>query len=106
VVGNFNYERYARQPLNAPRRVARQPARYLYYILRPSLPTASKLLLQKWYLKGWHRLPFPHWPVDHTVDILMRRVLHLCLTSGKASEIPFIWFWPNGSSACAVMTHD
>src|SRR4051794_25598332 len=27
VVGNFYYERYARQPLNAPRRVARQAVR-------------------------------------------------------------------------------
>jgi len=106
LIGNLYFERYTRQPLSAPRRIARQAIRHLYYTFRPSLPAAVKILLQKWYLNGWNRLTFPRWPVDHTVDILMRRILELSLSSGKVTEIPFIWFWPNGATACAVMTHD
>ena len=30
----------------------------------------------------------------------------LLLKVHRGDSVPFIWFWPNGSSSCAVMTHD
>jgi hypothetical protein len=80
--------------------------RDLYYAVRPWMPLAVRKRLQRIYLRGWEKVPFPHWPVDHTADSLLRRLLALALTSKKAESIPFIWFWPDGAKACAVMTHD
>lgn len=77
-----------------------------YYFLRPLLPVGLRKHLQKFRLNGWRHLRFPHWPVDRTVDNVMERLLFLSLKAGKQAEIPFIWFWPNGATSCAIMTHD
>jgi len=62
--------------------------------------------LQKLRLRNWDKRPFPHWPVDFSVDNLHQQLLLLCLRASGAERIPFIWFWPEGKSACATMTHD
>jgi hypothetical protein len=80
--------------------------RDLYYAIRPWMPLAVRKHLQRIYLRGWEKVPFPHWPVDRTADRLLQRLLALALTSNKAESIPFIWFWPEGAKACAIMTHD
>jgi len=77
-----------------------------YYFLRPLLPVGLRRHLQKFRLNGWRHLRFPHWPVDRTVDNVMERLLLLSLKASKQLEIPFIWFWPNGATSCAIMTHD
>jgi hypothetical protein len=80
--------------------------RDLYYLARPWMPLAIRKYLQQIYLRGWETLPFPRWPVDRTVDRLFEDLLRLTLQANGASSIPFIWFWPDGSNACAIMTHD
>jgi len=45
-------------------------------------------------------------PVDHTVNILLRRLLALGMKAQGLQELPFIWFWPDGAQGCALMTHD
>ena len=77
-----------------------------YYFLRPVLPVAVRRHLQKFRLNGWRHLRFPNWPVDRTVDCLHEQLLLLSLRSSNRREIPFIWFWPNGASSCAILTHD
>lgn len=77
-----------------------------YYFLRPLLPVGLRRHLQKFRLNGWRHLRFPHWPVDRTVDNVMERLLLLSLKASKQAEIPFIWFWPNGATSCAIVTHD
>jgi len=62
--------------------------------------------LQRIHLRGWQDIPFPRWPVDTTVDTLMRSVMHEKLRHGGAREIPFVWFWPDGATGCLLMTHD
>jgi len=78
----------------------------LYYLIRPILPTPIRKHLQKIYLSGWEDIPFPRWPIDTSVDDLLREVLLLAIRSGQSDQIPFIWFWPDGASSCAIMTHD
>lgn len=80
--------------------------RDLYYGFRPWMPLAFRKYLQRIYLRGWEQLPFPKWPVDRTADRLLQELLVLALTSKRLKSIPFIWFWPDGANACAVMTHD
>ena len=50
--------------------------------------------------------PVPRWPVDLTVETLMRGAAGLVLERGGAAELPFIWFWPEGAPGCAMVTHD
>jgi hypothetical protein len=78
----------------------------LYYFVRPLLPVFVRSKLQKFHLRGWNEQAFPHWPVDCSVDLLHERLLLLSLQASKAERIPFIWFWPEGKSSCAIMTHD
>jgi hypothetical protein len=58
------------------------------------------------YLRRWDKIPFPAWPVDATVDLIHQKLLALSLRAQGLEKIPFIWFWPEGFSSCAIMTHD
>ncbi len=78
----------------------------MYYFLRPALPVAVRKRLQKFHLRGWDKLTFPHWPVDCSVDPMLERLLLLALKASRVDRIPLIWFWPDGASSCAIMTHD
>jgi hypothetical protein len=78
----------------------------IYYFFRPLLPVSARKHLQKIRLRNWDRRPFPRWPVDLSVDNLHEQLLLLTLRATGAQRIPFIWFWPDGKSACAMMSHD
>ncbi len=77
-----------------------------YYFLRPAFPVFVRRHLQMLYLRDWTKISFPSWPVDCSVDIMQEQLLLLSLRAGGVDRIPFIWFWPNGSPSCAIMTHD
>ncbi len=77
-----------------------------YYFLRPALSVGVRRHLQRFHLKGWERLSFPRWPVDFSVDNIFEQLMLLSLRACGIERIPFIWFWPAGSSSCAIMTHD
>ncbi|MFP5237430.1 MAG: hypothetical protein ACLGSD_16155 [Acidobacteriota bacterium] len=78
----------------------------LYYLIRPLLGVTVRKHLQKFHLRDWQKIAFPRWPVDCTVDDLMRQLLLLCVEGSAEKRVPIIWFWPEGRSGCAVMTHD
>ena len=78
----------------------------LYYLTRPMLPVVIRRHLQRCYLRGWERIPFPRWPVDTSVDSLLANLLLLSIRSSRVEQVPFIWFWPEGAPSCAIMTHD
>lgn len=78
----------------------------IYYALRPLLPVGFRRHLQRLYLGNWSKIVFPHWPVDHTVDSIVRGAMQLVLRSQKIETIPFIWFWPEGAAGGVCMTHD
>jgi hypothetical protein len=103
VIDGLRYERYmdsASTWLGGPR------ARSIYYRLRPLLPDSLRRQLQKTYLQGWNRTAFPSLPVDRSVDILLERLLTLTMEAWGKKRLPFIWFWPDGHKACAIVTHD
>jgi hypothetical protein len=107
VAANLRHERYRQNGftwLQGTR--AGSAARRLYYALRPFMGVGVRKHLQKLHLKDWARIPFPQWPVDRTVDTLMESAMTCLLKANGAPRIPFIWFWPDDASACAMMTHD
>jgi hypothetical protein len=107
IIENLRYERY-RVPAATPVRksLARSVGRKTYYAVRPLLPTSVRKHLQRVALHGWDQTPFPRWPIDQTVDRLFDTMMHAVIRANSANSVPFIWFWPDGLSSCAVVTHD
>ena len=107
VATNLREERYRQNGHNWLQRTpAGAAARRLYYSLRPFMSVGLRKHLQKAHLSGWDKIPFPRWPVDMTVDMLMESAMTLALKAKPKSRVPFIWFWPDGAPACGMMTHD
>ena len=104
VVENLRLERYTRDSQNGSS--AKSVTASLYYAVRPFLPVSFRRRLQRAYLRDWGKIAFPNWPVDHTVDSIMQRSMQLLLRARQLESIPFIWFWPDGASSGASMTHD
>jgi hypothetical protein len=106
VVTNLRRERYRAVERDLERRRESSLVHALYYFFRPVLPVAVRKHLQRIRLSDWDTLPFPSWPVDVSVDALMREVLALLLRGRGLQRMPFIWFWPDGAPGCAIVTHD
>jgi hypothetical protein len=108
VVENLRHERYVRGLHGLEgRRIDNQLLRSLYYRwLRPLLPALVRRHLQRTVLGDWRTIRFPRWPVDGTVEHILERVLSLAMAAQGIDRLPFVWFWPNGTSACAIVTHD
>lgn len=104
AIHDLRYERYVS---DAENNVLRSRMAAIYYFFRPILHRAIRKHFQRAYLRGWNRLTIPRWPVDTTVDDLLAQLLLGTLKSDVTTKrIPFIWFWPEGASSCAIMTHD
>ena len=102
VVDNLRYELYSQEASSqAETTMARA-----YYLIRPLLSVSVRKHIQRWHFRDWERLAFPHWPVDTTVDQIFEQTMLLSLKAQPVSEIPFVWFWPEGATSCAIMTHD
>jgi hypothetical protein len=78
----------------------------LYYLLRPLLPPWLRRQVQRIYLRRWDSIAFPRWPVDLTVEDLLEKLLLLFMKAAGVNSIPFIWYWPEGASSAAIVTHD
>ena len=102
VIENLRGEVYAEDQAEHAASILSQ----IYYFVRPLLPVSVRSKLQKFHLRGWEKISFPQWPVDCSADVLLERLLLLSLRASGAERIPFIWFWPEGKSSCAIMTHD
>jgi hypothetical protein len=107
VVDNLRLERYAQKHQHYVDKItAGSLARAAYYFARPILPVAVRRHLQKVRLSGWESIPFPRWPVDFSVEALMRRTMALEMRARGIDSLPFIWFWPDGANGCGILTHD
>jgi hypothetical protein len=107
VVDNLRFERYVNGNVSGKwNRRLKTVLKDAYYSVRPTLPIFVRKFIQQIALKGWDRKPFPEWPVDHSVEQFFRRLLALSMHAKGVDRIPFIWFWPEGYSGCAIMTHD
>jgi len=107
VIDNLRFERYpTSMAAGASALMASETARRVYYFLRPTLNDSLRRILQRRFLQDWERLPFPNWPVDTSVEQILERLLVLSMGARKLDKIPFIWFWPDGASNSAIVTHD
>ena len=105
VAENLRRERYISLPLPVSRHLPNL-IRRTYYSVRPFLNVACRRPLQRAYLQGRQRPPFPRWPVDTSVERLSETLMHEVCEHSQCGEAPFIWFWPEGAEGCVIMTHD
>ena len=105
VIENLRRERYTAH-FREEGRFFNEILRKTYYFVRPLLGVSVRRHLQRIYLRGWDRIPFPAWPVDDTVDRVHKKLLALMLRAQGMERTPFVWFWPRGYTSCAIMTHD
>lgn len=80
--------------------------RSLYYLIRPLLSVSIRKHFQRWVLAPRMKTQFPHWPLDGTADRLLENLLAVWIKAQGRQQIPFIWFWPDGYSSAAIVTHD
>jgi hypothetical protein len=107
LVDNLRHERYKLRRNDLTSTVLQSAAVHnAYYTVRPYLPGYTRKYLQRIALRQSQKVPFPRWPVDMTVERILDKLLALSMVAHQAVEIPFIWFWPDGFSSCALITHD
>ena len=106
IIDNLRYERYSANGSPFTNSGTKLLLRDIYYLIRPILPIGLRKHLQALALLGWQKTPFPNWPVDRSVEAILKRVLESILSSKEVNVIPFIWFWPEGHSSCLMITHD
>lgn len=107
VLDNLRWERYARNPESVGNdHSLDRLIKRAYYGARPFLPVQVRRHLQSLHLSGRRNTPFPNWPVDRTADRFLEKLLVLSIRARGLDRIPFIWFWPEGHSGAAIMTHD
>jgi len=107
VVSNLRYERYVSSSNGSGKHLTGAPViRKAYYKVRPMLSLSVRKHFQRICLSDWEQIAFPHWPVDLSVELMFEKLLALLLKFHGVDQIPFIWFWPDGFSSCAIMTHD
>ena len=80
--------------------------RKAYYAGRPLLPVYVRRHLQRRALRNWKTLRFPRWPVDTSVDSILKHVLAALMRGAGLERLPFIWFWPDAHRSAVIMTHD
>ncbi|MFO7693217.1 MAG: hypothetical protein R6V57_09060 [Vicinamibacterales bacterium] len=106
AVDNLRHERYPEAQRAIEHISTFNLSHAAYYLIRPLLSVRVRKYFQRLHWRGWQEIPFPAWPVDTSVETLMRQAVGLVLERGGVEEFPFIWFWPDGASAAVMMTHD
>jgi len=108
LVDDLRFERYQASSLKVGivSDLRRTQLLIYYWLLRPFLGPRLRKHLQRLYLRGWEKLPFPSWPVDTTVDSIFEHLLVLVMKAYHCESLPFIWFWPKEYLSCAIITHD
>lgn len=100
-------EKYVRNENGASRSsILQRSVRASYYAIRPAMSVSVRKHLQRYSLRGWDEREFPRWPAETSVESTFETVMLLNLKAKALKEIPFVWFWPDGAQACALMTHD
>jgi hypothetical protein len=104
IIENLRLERYANGADMASS--VDNFLRRLYYLLRPITNLEVRKRVQRFRARNWEKQPFPKWPVDTTVENICESVLSMSIEAKGADKVPFVWFWPDGATACATLTHD
>ncbi len=102
TIANLRFERYASNPIGPGGALLSS----MYYCARPLLPVWFRRHLQRARLATSRDASFPSWPVDSTVEQIQETLLNIALQAQDREDFPFVWFWPQEVTSCAIITHD
>jgi peptidoglycan/xylan/chitin deacetylase (PgdA/CDA1 family) len=78
----------------------------LYYRVKRFIPRRVQLIARRALIRR-QRLPdFPAWPLEESLDKLLRFYARCLLLAGGKRELAFDWFWPASFRAALILTHD
>ena len=80
--------------------------RAAYYAVRPLLAKDIRKHLQRIQMTAQSKASFPDWPLDSSVEHILEALLTGIMRAQRLEAVPFIWFWPDGCSCAAILTHD
>lgn len=107
IIDKLRLERYSiKTSSTTGALLSSEAARQAYYQLRPMLSDSMRKSLQRLFLRQGDKLSFPKWPVDTSVERILENLLMRSMRVRHVEKIPFIWFWPDGAPAAAIVTHD
>jgi peptidoglycan/xylan/chitin deacetylase (PgdA/CDA1 family) len=78
----------------------------LFYRVRALVPRRLQLAARRRLIRAQGTPEFPAWPTDTSVSRLVRFYAGCSLRAHGRAEGEFLWFWPEGSSAAVILTHD
>jgi peptidoglycan/xylan/chitin deacetylase (PgdA/CDA1 family) len=78
----------------------------VYYRVKKLLPRAFWLSLRRAFIRMGRTPEFPAWPLDTSVERLLRFYAQCLLRRTGADEASFSWFWPGTHTAAVILTHD
>jgi peptidoglycan/xylan/chitin deacetylase (PgdA/CDA1 family) len=78
----------------------------LFYRVKPLIPRRVQLAARRALMRRQTNPAFPRWPLDSSVERLIRLVGRCLLTAAGRTELPFRWFWPAPHRFAAILTHD
>jgi hypothetical protein len=89
IADNLRFERYVSDGSRQRSWLLKMGAvRRAYYTVRPLLPILIRKYFQRIYFGGWHKRPFPNWPVDLSVEKILERILVLSMKAKGVDEVP------------------
>jgi hypothetical protein len=78
----------------------------LFYRVKRMIPRRVQLAARRPLLR-WQASPsFPRWPLDRSVDRLLRFYAASLAAASGARTLEFAWFWPDAARAAVALTHD
>src|SRR5437764_481074 len=88
------------------RRALPASALSLFYRVKHLIPRTAQLAARRALIRFQGLPDFPAWPFDDAVSALLRFAIRCSLIGRGQDHLPFRWFWPHGSNAAAILTHD
>jgi len=77
-----------------------------YYRVKPFFPRRLQLAGRRLFARRSGVPSFPSWPLEESVDLLLRFYAGCTLLALGANSASFRWFWPKGHHAALILTHD
>jgi peptidoglycan/xylan/chitin deacetylase (PgdA/CDA1 family) len=105
AIACFQFEHYVDS--GAPAGGEDRRLKQLYYLLKPLMPRALQVGLQR--VNARRRLQaveFPAWPEDATLTELLGALLADRMRAADVERVPFLGFWPAGKTWAWCLTHD
>jgi peptidoglycan/xylan/chitin deacetylase (PgdA/CDA1 family) len=82
------------------------PARRLYYVLKPLLPSQLRYILRRLRIPAAQtRFPLG-WPVEERYALFQWEVMRQLLLARNQASLTFRHFWPEGRQYAFALTHD